>query len=592
MNKMRSSYFLKLFSNHLIAAAITTSSVMLTPVTHSQTKDSEPLFGTQTLSTGFSPDPILLELSPGGSFSASSLPGAECLGYINEAQPDLRISYEAGADPLSVFVNSSSDTTLLVNDPSGNWHCSDDSAFLSSTNPGVQISSPTSGDYNVWVGTYDMNAEPIYTVLAITEQNQSQWSSLDLGVEESILARSIDSDGNIDFGDDSGFFTLDDECDDPRFQGNGAVGGSELFSDATDCRTLYEAGSITLAEPGTMFDDDFAGVFSDPDLFSGDMAEITTESTTPPAMQAISSIFNAIRNVPGLSDEPEPTDNFFGTNPSELIEYTGDDDIEFGLNTSIYADDGECDDPRFEGPGMASFTEQENLMRDANDCIRLYMDGMLTYSEFGSGATATESMMVDSSGINFGDNSSIYQNDGECDDPRFQGPGMASFTEQENLMSDANDCRQAYQAGNVTLIPGAQSNSAMAALGGPVPQRQPAPINAPQVGREFTVPRGPIDGATRSDGSIFASGNVYGQPLTENSGLSSGISVPIAPPLSDLSGAGVNFGDNTSDWANDGECDDPRFEGIGMASVVFDDDAMRDANDCRKLYDAGSITLK
>lgn len=51
------------------------------------------------------------------------------------------------------------------------------------------------------------------------------------------------------------------------------------------------------------------------------------------------------------------------------------------------------------------------------------------------------------------------------------------------------------------------------------------------------------------------------------------------------------FGDDQSMWANDGECDDPRFVGPGMASVLIDDDKFHDATDCRKLYISGSISL-
>ena len=43
----------------------------------------------------------------------------------------------------------------------------------------------------------------------------------------------------------------------------------------------------------------------------------------------------------------------------------------------------------------------------------------------------------------------------------------------------------------------------------------------------------------------------------------------------------VSFGDNSSDWANDGECDDPRFAGSGVADILLDEDRGHDANDCR-----------
>ena len=57
--------------------------------------------------------------------------------------------------------------------------------------------------------------------------------------------------GPIEFGVDTpgSIAAFDDECDDPRFTGPGAVPDSLGFlvmRDATDCRSLYEAGRIRL----------------------------------------------------------------------------------------------------------------------------------------------------------------------------------------------------------------------------------------------------------------------------------------------------------------------------------------------------------
>jgi len=54
-----------------------------------------------------------------------------------------------------------------------------------------------------------------------------------------------------------------------------------------------------------------------------------------------------------------------------------------------------------------------------------------------------------------------------------------------------------------------------------------------------------------------------------------------------------NFGNNASEFANDGECDDRRFTGEGMTSTeLLDSDVSHDATDCRKAYYAGTITLR
>ena len=62
-----------------------------------------------------------------------------------------------------------------------------------------------------------------------------------------------------------------------------------------------------------------------------------------------------------------------------------------------------------------------------------------------------------------------------------------------------------------------------------------------------------------------------------------------SPPINEAQD--VFFGDDTSDWANDGECDDPRFEGPGTADTLLEEDIFRDATDCRTLLERGQITL-
>ncbi len=175
--------------------------------------------------------------------------------------------------------------------------------------------------------------------------------------------------------------------------------------------------------------------------------------------------------------------------------------IDFGTNAGEWVDDGECDDPRFEGPGMAEQLVENDRMRDANDCAAL----------FSAGQISLRSTQI-TKGFDFGDDSSEWANDGECDDPRFEGPGAALVLLEEDLGKDASDCRTLLGTGQISLSPGG--------------------------------------GATR-----------------------------------------INFGDNTSEWANDGECDDPRFTGPGMASTLVEADRGRDANDCSTLFFNDKIEL-
>ena len=128
--------------------------------------------------------------------------------------------------------------------------------------------------------------------------------------------------------------------------------------------------------------------------------------------------------------------------------------------------------------------------------------------------------------IDFGDDSSQWANDNECDDPRFVGPGMTTTPLlDEDIGHDATDCRTAFEAGNLQL-------------------RDAAGNAAPQA-------------------------------------------VAAAP-----AGGAVDFGDDSSRWANDNECDDKRFAGPGMtATPLLDEDIGHDATDCRTAYEAGRLRL-
>jgi hypothetical protein len=53
-----------------------------------------------------------------------------------------------------------------------------------------------------------------------------------------------------------------------------------------------------------------------------------------------------------------------------------------------------------------------------------------------------------------------------------------------------------------------------------------------------------------------------------------------------------DFGDDASRWADDGECDDPRFQGEGSAETLLDEDNGHDATDCRSLFESGRIALR
>jgi hypothetical protein len=177
-----------------------------------------------------------------------------------------------------------------------------------------------------------------------------------------------------DFGDDASRWAQDGECDDPRFMGAGMSEGVSLADDighdATDCRTAWRDGAITLVDEDNVAMPDF-----------------------------------------------------------------GDDE-------SAWANDDECDDPRFAGPGMTGTTLlDEDIGHDASDCSAGWEAGDL-WLIGDEGADAPD----------FGDDDGDWSNDGECDDPRFTGEGMtATKLLQDDILHDATDCRAAFEAGTIEL---------------------------------------------------------------------------------------------------------------------------------------------
>ena len=139
--------------------------------------------------------------------------------------------------------------------------------------------------------------------------------------------------------------------------------------------------------------------------------------------------------------------------------------IEFGDDTSDWARDGECDDPRFEGDGMASSVNFQNRRRDAADCRRLYDEGRVR-------------LCVDlhSGTIDFGDDASGWAQDGECDDPRFEGEGMDDLPLGGDRGHDATDCRRLYDEGRIRPVwRGSDSGTVTRARGGGEPKLGFAP---------------------------------------------------------------------------------------------------------------------
>jgi hypothetical protein len=135
-----------LLSSALVAAAFAAGPAA------TQDFNANPNYGTVTLRSGYTPDPHVVRLQSGGNIDAERVSG-NCRGFISNA-PDVRLNYTAGSSyPLILSVDSSADTTLVVNAPDGSWYCDDDGGSRG-LNPAIRFNRPMSGRYEIWVGTY------------------------------------------------------------------------------------------------------------------------------------------------------------------------------------------------------------------------------------------------------------------------------------------------------------------------------------------------------------------------------------------------------------------------------------------------------
>jgi len=129
--------------------AILTALVLVAVASFAQNWQADPSYGSVRLSSGFLPDPYTVDVLAGGSVSAYGL-GNGTAGNIANA-PDVNLYYTSGSFTLYIYVVSDSDTTLVINTPNGQYVGNDDANGF---NPMVVFSSPQSGLYNIWVGTY------------------------------------------------------------------------------------------------------------------------------------------------------------------------------------------------------------------------------------------------------------------------------------------------------------------------------------------------------------------------------------------------------------------------------------------------------
>ena len=115
-------------------------------------------------------NPLVVEGISGGKQKATEIVKTEstttgyCNGYIN-SQPNHTLVLSEFWEFLKIEVNSSTDTTIIIEGPGGVW-CNDDSV---NANPAIE-GQWQPGNYKIWVGSYQENVNHSYQI-KITRNN-------------------------------------------------------------------------------------------------------------------------------------------------------------------------------------------------------------------------------------------------------------------------------------------------------------------------------------------------------------------------------------------------------------------------------------
>jgi hypothetical protein len=133
-----------------LAASVAVCAALAAPVAACPDYNGNPYFGTIGLGAGFQPDPQVRGVTAGGTNDLARC-GLNAAGYVT-SRPDFRLQWSGASAQLTIAVESGADVILLVNDPSGGWHYSDD---YRGTNSAITFFNPAQGQYDIWIGSYD-----------------------------------------------------------------------------------------------------------------------------------------------------------------------------------------------------------------------------------------------------------------------------------------------------------------------------------------------------------------------------------------------------------------------------------------------------
>ena len=384
----------------------------------------------------------------------------------------------------------------------------------------------------------------------------------------------------IDFGNDDSSWSNDGECDDPRFEGSGmasSLNRETIGKDATDCRTLLEEGSIA-----------YSSVQYDPDLTSFNGIELGDNSSD----WANDNVCDDPRFIgENMSVSPMRVDIMHDRNDCSYGVQLGTltladtlpdpvetsyDGIEFGNDKGTYADDQECDDPRFFGAGMATNSlDNTNVSGDRLDCLAAFKEGTIQLKE--------RSVL---GGFFFGDDTSLYANDGECDDPRFDGRGGAKKPALSALGHDGTDCMAAWRAERITAVAERDRNGIMILDGVLFGD------DASQFANDGECDDPQFIGTSMANGGGSQEHRGHDRTDCLTAFQSGSLKIaPVIPVKQSITVSGIDFGDDRSAFANDGECDDPRFEGNRAALNQQEANRGHDASDCLAAFQNGDVTL-